>query len=565
MSSCRRFGWVVGASILLAPALPAHGDEGGVVGWVESTRGVPVAGALVSVFGKGIRGGNLVTLSDSQGQFVLPSLPPGSYTLRAVSTGHEPAVARHITVLPNRDSLFTLSLAPVGEKTADAAATAAAEAAAQREWRWLMRHKRRSVLETASHEPDTWQAEGTPAQTLQPRTPTLADLAPLAGSVELVATSAASALALGSAALPGGVGAVHLSGRLADGVRWTLGGLVAENEGRAWRTGAQFVIEPGGGHAIEAGAGFGAGDTRTLLADGIAQPERTMGALFAKDRWRVGDRLTAAAGARYTYVGFLPDSHHADAVLEVELHGDARTLVRGSISTRSLAPGGDLLTLSSVAASPVITWARLDDAVRASRTRLCDLGVERTFAGLHVGARVFDEVAGDVLLTTFAEDAPFVRNAGRASARGLGVRIGRRFGGLVDGSVAYSFGRSRSSSPFASDAPATAFGEADFHDLVARVETVIDSTDTHLAALYRLSTMAPVGPGEHGARNATAARFDVQLTQGLPFLQPLTRADWEVLVAVRNMFYEASEGAFLDELAVQDPPTRVVGGISVRF
>jgi hypothetical protein len=31
------------------------------------------------------------------------------------------------------------------------------------------------------------------------------------------------------------------------------------------------------------------------------------------------------------------------------------------------------------------------------------------------------------------------------------------------------------------------------------------------------------------------------------------------------MFYEASQGGFLDELAVQDPPTRVVGGISVRF
>jgi hypothetical protein len=67
------------------------------------------------------------------------------------------------------------------------------------------------------------------------------------------------------------------------------------------------------------------------------------------------------------------------------------------------------------------------------------------------------------------------------------------------------------------------------------------------------------------SRASTATRFDVQLTQGLPFLAPLTRADWELLVAVRNMFYEASQVGFLDELAVQDPPTRVVGGIAVRF
>ena len=113
----------------------------------------------------------------------------------------------------------------------------------------------------------------------------------------------------------------------------------------------------------------------------------------------------------------------------------------------------------------------------------------------------------------------------------------------------------------------TSFEEAEFHDLVARLETVIDWSDTRVAALCRLSALSDDrGPTTAGAtRTSNTARFDVQLTQGLPFLQPLTRADWEVLVAVRNMFYEASQGCFLDELAVQDPPTRVVGGISVRF
>ena len=96
LSTCRRFRWAMVATIFapaVCAALPAD-DGGGLVGWVESTRGVPVAGALVSIFGKGIRGGSLVTLADSQGQFVLPSLPPGSYTLRAVGQGHEPSAAR---------------------------------------------------------------------------------------------------------------------------------------------------------------------------------------------------------------------------------------------------------------------------------------------------------------------------------------------------------------------------------------------------------------------------------------------------------------------------------------
>ena len=57
----------------------------------------------------------------------------------------------------------------------------------------------------------------------------------------------------------------------------------------------------------------------------------------------------------------------------------------------------------------------------------------------------------------------------------------------------------------------------------------------------------------------------MQLSQGLPFLGAITRADWDVLVAVRNLFYEASEGGVLDEMAVAHPPKRVLGGISVRF
>jgi outer membrane receptor protein involved in Fe transport len=67
---------------------------------------------------------------------------------------------------------------------------------------------------------------------------------------------------------------------------------------------AQFVINPGGTHEVEAGAGYGAGDTRAPLADGPLQPERTTGAVFVKDRWHLSQRITATAGARYTYVGF---------------------------------------------------------------------------------------------------------------------------------------------------------------------------------------------------------------------------------------------------------------------
>jgi hypothetical protein len=554
---------------MCVPAL-SSGDEGGLVGWVESSRGMPIAGAVVSIFGKGIRGGNLVTLSDSQGQFVLPSLPPGSYTLRAMGTGHEPSAAQHVTVLPNRDSLFTVSLTPVGEKPAAAAVEETAAQRNLREWLWLMRHKRRSVLETETAETAARQpATGPPAPSLDTpslsKLPTLPAAGPVDGTVELVASSDTAALSPASLAAPSGLGALRLSGHLADGIRWSLGGLVAESEGRAWRMAAEFVLEPGGAHEVKAGAGYGAVDSRTILADGLPQPERTTGSLFLQDTWRISPRLTAMAGGRYTYIGFLPDAHHGDAIVAIEVAGRPGTVLRGAISARSLAPGGDLLTLSTVAATPAISWARLDAALRPSRSARGEVGFEHRGAAARIGAQFFQETTRDVLLTRFEGSSPLVRNAGDATARGFGVSVGGHVGRVVDGSLTYSFGRGRRVTPFMPGAGA-AVATADFHDLVARLSAMIGATDTRLTALWRVNTLADRRTaGLSGQVQSTATRFDVQLTQGLPFLEPLTRADWELLFAVRNMFYEASQGGFLDELAVQDPPTRVVGGVAVRF
>jgi hypothetical protein len=555
---------------MFAPAVcaAAPGDDGGgLVGWVESTRGVPVAGALVSIFGKGIRGGSLVTLADSQGQFVLPSLPPGSYTLRAVGQGHEPSAARHVTVLPNRDALYTLSLTPVGEKAEAAPATAEATDS-QAEWRWLVRHKRRSVLETAGPEAPARDDDRAPDL----ETPTLDELGALDGSVEFAATSGSrdAPQAGGGFGPPAGMGALQLQGRLTDGVKWTLGGLMSENEGRAWRVAAEFVIEPGGGHELEVGAGYGADDGRTQLVGTLPEPDRALGAAFVRDRWRLGERVTATTGMRYTYLGFLEDAHHADAVVQVEIRGDLDSVVHASVSTRTLAPGGDLLTLSTVAASPAITWARLEDGMRPARSLHAEIGVDRTVApGSHVGALLFAEHTNDALLTVFEGGVPLVSNFGTLDARGFGITVGHRFGGATSGSLTYTFGQGRRGGRpvFGWGAPIAGFEKAEFHDLAARIETFIDWSDTRLAALCRLNALSDSGTtSPSGSRpTSTSARFDIQLTQGLPFLAPLTRADWEVLVAVRNMFYEASQAGFLDELAVQDPPTRVVGGISVKF
>ena len=61
-----------------------------------------------------------------------------------------------------------------------------------------------------------------------------------------------------------------------------------------------------------------------------------------------------------------------------------------------------------------------------------------------------------------------------------------------------------------------------------------------------------------------AARFDVKQKQGLPFLR-VSNSDWELLLAVRNMYREETGVGTYDELLVLDPPKRIVGGLLVRF
>jgi hypothetical protein len=575
LSFGRRVVPVVVFAFLATPTARAE-DGGGLVGWVESTRGAPVAGAVISIFGQGIRGGSLITLSDSEGQFTLPSLPAGSYTLRALGTGHLPSAAERVTVLPDRDSLFTLSLTPVGDTSAETSAGPGDDGEAEdgdlSEWHWLMRHKRRSVLETAAHVPLPDEATLTTFGT--PTLPRYAAVDPLTGRVELMALSNRNEIArLEPGWLPTGMGTLQLEGRLTEGVRWTVGGLLAESEGRTWRTAAEFVLEPGGGHEIQTGAGYGAGYTRALLpTDTRPLGDRPVGAFFIKDRWRIGKRLTTTLGTRYTYLGFLSDSHHAGAIVQVELEGEPGTLVRGSVATRTLAPGGDLLTLSTVSASPAITWAHLDPGLRPSRTLSAEFGLDHSFrSGGRVGAFAFRERTRDQLWTVFEDgNALRVRNAGSVGVQGIGFTVGQGFGSAFKGSVTYRFGRgSRLPGPAPrARAAALGFEEAEFHDLVARVETFIGWSNTRVAALYRVNALSEDGqerPASAIEGTVATTRFDVQLTQGLPFLHPLTQADWEVLLAVSNLFYEASEGGFFDELAVQDPPTRVAGGISVRF
>ena len=87
-------------------------------------------------------------------------------------------------------------------------------------------------------------------------------------------------------------------------------------------------------------------------------------------------------------------------------------------------------------------------------------------------------------------------------------------------------------------------------------------TDTHVFVLYKVNSRFDAG---RGTSPDGGARFDVQLTQALPFLS-FAGADVEMLMAVRSMFREELlDTSVYDEVLAIRPPKRIVGGVTVRF
>jgi hypothetical protein len=569
----RQHGLLLLATLAARAAAAGEPAGGGLVGWVENTQGAPVSGAVISLFGRGIRGGSLVTLTDSTGQFALPSLPAGSYTLRAIGVGHQPAAARTVTVLPNQESLFTVSLTPEGTGTAVTSGVTSgtdsdddsSAAVSQREWRWLVRHRRRSVLEASDHSASVPMVTSATAPTADRR------LADLVGSVEFLSAPVVLASGTETPSLDGGsnMGAVKLGGHFDDGGTWSLGGLLAESSTTTWRMAAEFIVQPAEGHQLQAGAGFGTRDLRLGATDAEASglDTHSLGAIYVKDNWTANDHLGASLGARYQFVGFIADHNYLDPFASVTVTPGRNTSLHASVASHTLAPGGDLLTVATLSSAPELVLARIDERVRAERAVRVDVSADRNLGkATTVGAFSFYEDVRDQMLNAYVGDARSrvlrISNVGAVFVRGIGVTASRRFGPNVRTSLAYTYGMSDRDTAIGIGVP---YRAARYHDLVARVETMIDATDTRLAAYCRLNSLRAAEGEVRSGSPLLTTRFDIQLTQGLPFLQSLTRAEWEVLLSVRNLSYETSEAGALDELAVLRPPNRVLGGVSVRF
>jgi hypothetical protein len=210
-----------------------------------------------------------------------------------------------------------------------------------------------------------------------------------------------------------------------------------------------------------------------------------------------------------------------------------------------------------------------------------EIAVEHEVSGASViGFRTFYQQVDDQLVTLFGLRLPdrpaadlghyFVATGGDLTARGWSVGLTHAMANRVRGSVDYTVTAARwhpsvDTALLERWAPSASRRENEqIHDVTTSVETEIPETATRVFVIYKFNN-AFVRRDLESDRPAFDARFDVQVRQSLPFLN-FTNAQWEMLVAVRNLFRETlADQSVYDELLVVRPPKRIVGGLLVRF
>jgi hypothetical protein len=306
--------------------------------------------------------------------------------------------------------------------------------------------------------------------------------------------------------------------------------------------------------------------------------------MYAYDNWAINPVVSLNYGAKYARYDYLLQQSLLSprASVTVTPTRDATFTLRATASRRAVAPGAEEFippstglwlpperTFSPVSSRSGFTPERIDHV---------EFAAEREFFGeALIGVRVFRQQVDDQLVTLFGVAPPgtaaaslghyYVGSAGDLDARGWGMSVSRSVSDGVRASVDYtridsSWTRSSRDALALSQVAASVLRDQEaIHDLTTSVESVVPVTDTRVFVIYKINA----GFADARSRGAgTGARFDVQLTQSLPFA--FASAQWEMLVAVRNMFREELlDASVYDELLVLRPPKRVVGGVTVRF
>jgi hypothetical protein len=379
---------------------------------------------------------------------------------------------------------------------------------------------------------------------------------------------------------------VSLAAPVGDQADWSMRGALTQGDISSWFVAGAYATRVPARHRFDLGLSYSTqrydGGNPAALRD-VSDGSRNVGALYGFDTFTLTPALAVTYGARFSRYDYLAASGLFSPRVELTLAPGDDFRLSGLASSRALAPGAEEFlppieiglwlppqrTFSSVVEGHPLQPQRTDHlAIRA----------ERDFGASTVSVRAFRQQVTDQLVTMFGVESPtapraqlghyFVGNTGDVEATGWGAGFRTTLVSRVHGSLEYSqtnarWSRADDGAFLVLVAPSVARPNLDrMHDLSTSIETNVPETSTRVLVIYRLTN---AGPSFGADRAFSDSRFDVQVHQSLPFMD-FSSARWEMLLAVRNTFHEATiDSSVYDELLVVRPPKRVVGGLTLRF
>ena len=607
-----------------ADSTMARAGQGSIRGLVLDTAGKPLVGAMVSALGSTVA----FVLTGRDGQFRFEALPAGAYAVRVHLDGFAPSVRRMVEVRPEAGpaimsvalkalaaqtetadgrKLLAAGLIPLDGVRTVADAGAPGDAGSEYdlgETAWRLRHLKRGVLKDVDTTIVAAEAGPAPEETsgsffgrafgssARAAASLFSDF-PLTGHVNLLTTGTFGtpfALEAPTMLTSSSVAFVSLGSTAGPVGDWAVSAAMTPGQVGSWFVNGTLTARRSSSHRYVGGLAYGAqrvNSTDLFALSAISGGSRSVGRIYGFDEWVVSKYLAVGYGLSYMWQDYVATEGLVSPRVAFTVSPVNGLRLRAVAARHSFAPGAEEFVnvmdnspdgLWLPAHRSFSPWAELD-GLHAQTTDHLEFGVERDVAAYVVGVRTFyqsvDDQAGAIFAAPSREHPAaslghyYLASLGDFDARGWGVKVSRPLFGLVRGSVDYSVTTAQwmsgpggsGSAWFGGASPAES---TRVHDLTTSVETAIAQTSTHVYVLYKLNSgFARQSPDAQAP--GFAARFDIQVNQALPFMS-FTSADWEVLVAVCNLFRDAvGERSVYDELLVIRPPKRVLGGVRVRF
>ncbi|MEQ1756890.1 MAG: TonB-dependent receptor [Vicinamibacterales bacterium] len=582
--------------------------QGELRGSVLDDRRLPLSGVVVSAVGST----SAFAVTERDGSFVVKNLPAGPYLVRVHLQGYLAPRARVVQVNGGTQQVSAISMTPregSGRQVLEAGVGGSqerrdgetAEPTIDRsEVAWRLRHLKRSVLKDVDEElfvdDDSEVVAGgwTPAYGARQTTVGgwLTEL-PFYGRVDLLTSTSfdrpQDLFSLDLAA-PVGVTSLALAAPIGAG-DWSVQAGLTQGDIASWIVSSSFARRGPTAHHYEAGISYGAqrymGGNAYMLA-AYSDGSRNVGEIYATDRWSANRHLEVNYGAKYARYDYLNHRGLLSPSLSVTITPDLESSLRlnASASRREMAPGAEEFLAPSTGPwmPPQRTFSPLSRRSGFERERVdtIEVSAERQWAGdFMIGVRAFKQEVDGQVVTLFGlanANSPvagvghyYVASVGDFDARGWGLSVTRKMLDGVRASVDYTvtdatWGRAGTDALLLSRvAGSTVRSDTErTYDLKAAVESELPQTDTRFFVVYKINS-GFASPDRSAPQRNVGARFDVQVNQGLPFLNFAT-SQWEMLVAVRNMFRDGlSDASVYDELLVLRAPKRIIGGLTVRF